>query len=74
MANNHIAVLVALEDADDGLKRRSALREDRLKLGFQGMAAICLPEAARYDYLAALPAGTNVGEAIRDAMIAIEWP
>ena len=31
-----------------------------------------MPEAARYDYLAALPAGTNVGEAIRDAMIAIE--
>jgi type I restriction enzyme M protein len=49
-----------------------ALREDRLKLGFQGKAAIYLPEAARYDYLAALPAGTNVGEAIRDAMIAIE--
>lgn len=49
-----------------------ALREDRLKLGFQGKAAIYLPENARYDYLAALPAGTNVGEAIRDAMIAIE--
>jgi len=49
-----------------------ALREDRIKLGFQGKAAIYLPETARYDYLAALPAGTNVGEAIRDAMIAIE--
>lgn len=49
-----------------------ALKEDRIKLGFQGKAAIYLPEAARYDYLAALPAGTNVGEAIRDAMIAIE--
>lgn len=49
-----------------------ALREDRIKLGFQGKAAIYLPESARYDYLAALPAGTNVGEAIRDAMIAIE--
>ena len=49
-----------------------ALREDRLKLGFQGKAAIYLPETARYDYLAALPAGTKVGEAIRDAMIAIE--
>lgn len=48
------------------------LREDRIKLGFQGKAAIYLPETARYDYLAALPAGTNVGEAIRDAMIAIE--
>lgn len=49
-----------------------ALKEDRIKLGFQGKAAIYLPETARYDYLAALPAGTNVGEAIRDAMIAIE--
>lgn len=49
-----------------------ALREERLRLGFQGKAAIYLPETARYDYLAALPAGTNVGEAIRDAMIAIE--
>ncbi len=49
-----------------------ALREDRIKLGFQGKAAIYLPETARYDYLAALPAGTNVGEAIRDAMIEIE--
>ena len=49
-----------------------ALREDRIKLGFQGKAAIYLPETARYDYLAALPAGTNVGEAIRDAMMAIE--
>ena len=48
------------------------LREDRIKLGFQGKAAIYLPETARYDYLAALPAGTHVGEAIRDAMIAIE--
>ena len=48
------------------------LREDRIKLGFQGKAAIYLPETARYDYLAALPAGTNVGEAIRDAMLAIE--
>lgn len=49
-----------------------ALREDRLKLGFQGKAAIYLSEKARYDYLAAMPAGANIGTAIRDAMIAIE--
>ena len=49
-----------------------ALREDRIKLGFQGKAAIYLPETSRYDSLAALPAGAHVGEAIRDAMIAIE--
>ncbi len=49
-----------------------ALRENRIKLGFQGKAAVYLPETARYDYLAALPAGTKVGEAICDAMMAIE--
>ena len=49
-----------------------ALREERIKLGFLGKAAIYLPETARYDYLAALPSGAKVGEAIRDAMIAIE--
>lgn len=48
------------------------LREDRIKLGFQGKAAIYLPEIARYDYLAALPADSNIGEALRAAMIAIE--
>ena len=63
-----------LPDIEKSIPARAAgaLREDRIRLGFQGKAAIYLPEAARYDYLAALPAGTNVGEAIRDAMIAIE--
>ena len=49
-----------------------ALREERIKLGFQGKAAIYLPEKARYDHLAKLPAGANLGESIRDAMLAIE--
>lgn len=48
------------------------LREERIKLGFESKAAIYLPETARYDYLVALPTGTNIGAAIRDAMIAIE--
>jgi type I restriction enzyme M protein len=48
------------------------LRQQQIKLGFQGKAAIYLPEVARYDVLAALPAGPKLGEAIRDAMIAIE--
>ena len=63
-----------LPDVEKAVPARAtgALREDRIKLGFQGKAAIYLPETARYDYLASLPAGTNVGEAIRDAMIAIE--
>lgn len=59
-------------EKDIPARATGALREDRLKLGFQGKAAIYLPVGARYDYLAALPADTNVGEAIRDAMIAIE--
>jgi type I restriction enzyme M protein len=63
-----------LPDIEKSIPARAAgaLREDRIRLGFQGKAAIYLPEMARYDYLAALPAGTNVGEALRDAMIAIE--
>jgi len=63
-----------LPDVEKDIPARAsgALREERIKLGFQGKAAIYLPETSRYDYLAALPAGTNVGEAIRDAMIAIE--
>ncbi|MER2518222.1 MAG: N-6 DNA methylase [Candidatus Accumulibacter phosphatis] len=63
-----------LPTVEQGIPARAsgALREERVRLGFQGKAAIYLPETARYDYLAALPASTNVGEALRDAMMAIE--
>jgi type I restriction enzyme M protein len=63
-----------LPDVEKDIPARATgtLREERIKLGFQGKAAIYLPETARYDYLAALPAGTHIGVAIRDAMIAIE--
>jgi type I restriction enzyme M protein len=63
-----------LPTVEEGIPARAsgALREERVRLGFQGKAAIYLPETARYDHLAALPASTNVGEAIRDAMMAIE--
>jgi type I restriction enzyme M protein len=47
-------------------------REGLIKLEFQGKAAMYLPEAARYDYLADLPQGQNVGQAIDDAMDLIE--
>jgi type I restriction enzyme M protein len=59
-------------EKDIPARATGALREERIKLGFQGKAAIYLPETSRYDYLAALPSGANVGEAIRDAMLAIE--
>jgi type I restriction enzyme M protein len=49
-----------------------SLREKQIKLGFQGKAAIYLPEKARYDYLAALPASQNLAVAIREAMTTIE--
>lgn len=65
------ALLPAIEKAVSP-RAKGSLRQQQIKLGFQGKAAIYLPETSRYDHLAALPAGTQVGEAIRDAMIAIE--
>lgn len=50
----------------------AAQRETLIKLGFQGKAAIYLPEAARFDRIAALPQGANVGEVIDRAMDVIE--
>lgn len=47
-------------------------REALIKLGFQGKAAIYLPEAARFEHIASLPTGANVGEAIDAAMDSIE--
>ena len=51
----------------DGKPLRSPRKED-----FIGQAAIFLPAAARYEYLAGLARGDNVGQAIDDAMQAIE--
>jgi len=63
-----------LEEVENSVPARATgqLREDRIKLGFQGKAAIYLPEIARYEYLASLPAGENVAAAIHNAMQAIE--
>jgi type I restriction enzyme M protein len=47
-------------------------REELIKLGFQGAAAIYLPEEARFDRIASLPQGANRGEAIDHAMEVIE--
>ena len=71
-ADNRFKAYLPEIEADIPLQVPATQRETLTKLGFQGKAAIYLPETARYDYLAALPAGTNVGEAIRNAMIAIE--
>ncbi|MFT3755281.1 MAG: N-6 DNA methylase [Pseudoxanthomonas sp.] len=50
----------------------AARREDLIKLGFQGKAAIYLPEQARFEYIAALPTGANAGKVIDTAMDSIE--
>ena len=47
-------------------------REQLIKLGFQGKAAIYLPEESRFEYIASLPTGANVGEVIDAAMDKIE--
>jgi len=49
-----------------------AAREERIRMGFKGKAAIYLPLAARWEQLASLPEGSRVGEALRDAMNLIE--
>lgn len=53
-------------------KMPAAQREELIKTEFQGKAAIYLPEAARFDAIASLPKGANVGEAIEAAMDTIE--
>lgn len=50
----------------------AAQREALIKLGFQGKAAIYLPEAARFDRIVSLPQGAKVGEIIDAAMDAVE--
>ncbi len=63
-----------LPEVEAGLNARLTgnVREERIRLGFKGKAAIYLPAQARWEHLAALPAGSKVGEALRDAMNLIE--
>ena len=50
----------------------AAQREHLIKLGFQGKAAIYLPEEARFDRIASLPQGASVGDVIDAAMDVME--
>lgn len=50
----------------------AAQREALIKLGFQGKAAIYLPETARFDRIVSLPQGSRVGEVINSAMDTVE--
>lgn len=53
-------------------KAPASRREELIKLGFQGKAAIYLPEESRFEHIAALPKGANVGAVIDAAMDKIE--
>jgi len=63
-----------LPEVESGLNPRLAgtAREERIRMGFKGKAAIYLPAEARWDHLAGLPEGSKVGEALRHAMTLIE--
>lgn len=71
-ATNRFNELLSTVEKDIPQRAKGYLREERIKLGFQGKAAIYLPKTARYDFLAELPADKHLGNNIRNAMIAIE--
>ncbi|MCO5104278.1 MAG: N-6 DNA methylase [Burkholderiaceae bacterium] len=71
-ADNRFKAYLPEIEADIPPQVPAAQRETLIKLGFQGKAAIYLPEAARFDPIASLPQGANVGEVIDRAMDVIE--
>jgi type I restriction enzyme M protein len=71
-ADNRFKAYLPEIEADIPAKMPPAQREELLRLGFQGKAAIYLPEAARFDRIASLPQDANVGDVIDAAMDAIE--
>lgn len=71
-ADNRFKAYLPEIEADIPPQVPAAQLETLIKLGFQGKAAIYLPEAARFDRIASLPQGANVGEVIDRAMDVIE--
>ncbi len=71
-ADNRFKAYLPDIEADIPVQVPAAQREALIKLGFQGKAAIYLPEAARFDRIVNLPQGAKVGEAIDTAMDVIE--
>lgn len=71
-ADNRFKAYLPGIEADIPPRVPGAQREQLIKLGFQGKAAIYLPEAARFDRIAGLPQGSKVGDAIDAAMDLIE--
>jgi type I restriction enzyme M protein len=71
-ADNRFKAYLPDIEADIPRQVPAARREELVKLGFQGKAAIYLPEAARFARLASLPQSANVGGTIDAAMDVIE--
>jgi type I restriction enzyme M protein len=71
-ADNRFKAYLPDIEADIPPQVPAAQREALIKLGFQGKAAIYLPETARFDRIASLPQGAKVGEIIDAAMEAVE--
>ena len=71
-ADNRFKAYLPDIEADIPPQVPPAQREALIKLGFQGKAAIYLPEAARFDRIVSLPQGAKVGEIIDAAMDAVE--
>ena len=71
-ADNRFKTYLPEIEADIPPQVPAGQRETLIKLGFQGKAAIYLPAEARFDRIASLPRGANVGEAIDQAMDVIE--
>lgn len=71
-ADNRFKVYLPEIEADIPAQAPAAQREVLIKLGFQGKAAIYLPETARFDGIVSLPQGAKVGEVIDAAMDAVE--
>lgn len=71
-ADNRFKAYLPDIEADIPPQVPAAQREALIKLGFQGKAAIYLPEAARFDRIVSLPQGAKVGEIIDAAMDTVE--
>ena len=71
-ADNRFKAFLPEIEADIPAKVPAKQREELIKLGFQGKAAIYLPEQARFDRIAGLPEGAKIGETIDAAMDRIE--
>jgi type I restriction enzyme M protein len=71
-ADNRFKAYLPDIEADIPTQVPADQRDALIKLGFQGKAAIYLPDAARFDGIVSLPQGAKVGEIIDAAMDAVE--